>query len=300
MKLLRRACVVGADGAFGRILCKKLYSRGMAVIGTDIKAPASRRSDASFIKGDFGEILRTSRHRLAKCDLLIFCTPEEVVIKHLAATLKLTGLRVCSDICSVKSRIQRVVSNLRSPQQRSVAYVGIHPMFGPTEDFSGYNLCIVPMQRHRGRYAAEFQKLIRTWSAEVTVLSPKEHDVITAWSQAATHLSILSYASAVTDSGISLKRIMRTATPNQQILLSLGSRIAGGEETNWQIQHENPFAGVVRDQLIQNLKLYVNMISTGNRSDFLAALSAIDKCLPEKQTGLRSLSAKLVEKVRLH
>lgn len=298
-RLIRTACVVGADGAFGRILCKKLRRDRIAVIGVDVKDTGTHRRDIRFIRGDFGEVLHASQHRLEGCELVIFCTPEEVVIKHLPATLALRGLRVCSDICSVKARIQRAVARLRSAQQRSVSYISIHPMFGPTEDFRGCNLCIIPMQRDRGRYAAEFVRLVRSWSAETAILAADEHDRITAWSQAAAHLAVLSYAGAVAVSGVPVKDMMRVATPLQRIVLSLGTRIASsGRDTTWQIQHENPFAPVARRQLAQQLKRLRKAITAEDQATFFSDVSAIAKHFPEKQTALRSLSESLIDDLR--
>ena len=298
--LIRKACVVGARGAFGQIFCEKLRSHGITVLGVDLKRAHSPRLYSSFIQGDFGNLLKTHRDRLGGCELLIFCTPEELVVKHLAATLRLSGLRICSDICSVKSRIRRIVANLRSAQQRSISYIGVHPMFGPTKNFRGYNLCVVPMQRQRGPYAAEFLGLVRSWSAKVTVLSAQEHDNMTAWSQAAVHLSLLSYAGAAINSHIPLRKMMRTATPIQKILLSLASRTALSKnvDTNWQIQHENPFAHRAHAQVAEQLKDLVNTISGGQRVVFASRLSKIASSLVGKDAGLKALSATLVGQAR--
>ena len=166
------------------------------MIAIDLKRGGSSRPYRSFIQGDFEKLVTTQGQRLSGCELLIFCTPEELVIRCLPATLRLGGLRICSDICSVKSRIESTVRKLSSRKQRSVPYISIHPMFGPTRDFSGYNLCVVPLQHGRSEYAAAYVNLLKTWSARLIRLSAREHDSLTSWTQAALHVSLLAYAYA--------------------------------------------------------------------------------------------------------
>ncbi len=300
--LLKRACLVGVNGAFGRILARKLHHAGLAVSGTDLPAADGRLPESvleEFVPGGIGALLAEWREWFSKFDVLIFCTPEGVVIEHLPAALEIEGPRVYSDICSVKSRIAAVVAGCSDTRRAPFAYVSIHPMFGPVEDFTGFNLCTVPMAGAAGEHRAAFLELLDGWNVRRIELSAEEHDRLTAWVQAACHFAILGYGAALAASGASWESMQRISTPTQQLLLSLVARIALSDEATYgQIQKENPFAAGARGEIAAACGRLEQLSGGQPDPTFQNLFQHIAGFLSVEGGHLKQLSDRLVELVR--
>lgn len=299
---LRRACLVGVNGAFGRILARKLHHAGLTVSGVDLPPRDGRAPEGvldEFFPGEVGPLLAERRDWFSGFDLVMFCTPESVVIEHLPAALGIEGPTVLADICSVKSRIAEVVTRCAATGRTPFSYVSIHPMFGPVEDFTGFNLCTVPMTDGAGESRAAFLALLDGWNARRIELSAEEHDRLTAWVQAACHFAILGYGAALAASGASWERMQRISTPTQQLLLSLVARIALSDEATYgQIQKENPFAAGARAEIAAACGRLEQL--TGGQPDptFQNLFQHIAGFLAAEGGNLKQLSDQLVELVR--
>ena len=300
--LLTRACLVGVNGAFGRILARKLTHAGVAVSGTDLPAAAGRAPEGSlleFVPGEIGTLLVERREWFSGFDLLMFCTPENVVTEHLPAALGIEGPKLYADICSVKSRIAAVVADCMHARRLPFSYVSIHPMFGPVEDFTGFNLCTVPMADGAGEHRAAFIELLDTWKARRIELSAEEHDRLTAWVQAACHFAILGYGAALAASGASWESMQRISTPTQQLLLSLVARIALSDEATYgQIQKENPFAAGARAEIAAACGRLERLSGGQPDPTFQNLFQHIAGFLSAEGGHLKELSDRLVELVR--
>ncbi len=299
---LKRACLVGVNGAFGRILARKLNRAGLMVSGTDLPAMDGRPPESvleEFVSGEIGSLLAGREDWFAGFDVLMFCTPESVVTEHLPAALRIEGPRLYSDICSVKSRIAAVVAASVSARRKPFVYVSIHPMFGPVEDFTGFNLCTVPMADGAGETRDAFNAIVEGWQARRIELSAEEHDRLTAWVQAACHFAILGYGAALAASGASWESMQRISTPTQQLLLSLVARIALSDEATYgQIQKENPFAAGARAEIAAACGRLEQLTSGQPDPTFQNLFRHIAGFLATDGGHLKGLSDRLVELVR--
>ena len=299
---LKRACLVGVNGAFGRILARKLSRAGLAVSGTDLPDRDGRAPEAvleEFVPGNIGGLLAGRSGWFAGFDLLMFCTPESVVTEHLPTALGIEGPTLYSDICSVKSRIAAVVAGSGGARQRPFSYVSIHPIFGPVEDFTGFNLCTVPMAGGAGEYQNAFLALLESWNVHRIELSAEEHDRLTAWVQAACHFAILGYGAALAASGASWESMQRISTPTQQLLLSLVARIALSDEATYgQIQKESPFAAGARAEIAAACGRLEKLSGGQPDPTFQNLFRHIAGFLATDGGHLKGLSDRLVELVR--
>lgn len=300
--LLKRACLVGVNGAFGRILARKLSSAGLAVSGTDLPARDPHAPEAAlveFVPGEIGALLAERRAWFSGFDLLVFCTPESVVIEHLPAALGVEGPALYVDICSVKSRIAEVVARCVDVRRAPFSYVSIHPMFGPVEDFTGFNLCTVVMVDGAAEHRAAFVAVLDGWNARRIELSAEEHDRLTAWVQAACHFAILGYGAALAASGAPWERMQRISTPTQQLLLSLVARISLSDEATYgQIQKENPYAAGARAEIAAASGRLERLSGGQPDPTFQNLFSHIAGFLSVEGGNLKQLSDRLVELVR--
>lgn len=297
---LQRACIVGVNGAFGRIFARKLHAAGLIVAGTDLPGGAAPEAAlAEFVPGAVGALLAERREWFAGFDLVLFCVPENVVTAHLPAALAIEGPAVFADICSVKSRVAALVADSASRSASPFSYVSLHPMFGPVEDFTGFNLCTVPLAAGEAGAAAEFAALLDGWRARRIELSAEEHDRLTAWVQAACHFAILGYGAALAASGASWEAMQRISTPTQQLLLSLVARIALSDEATYgQIQKENPFAAGARADIAAACGR-LELLSGGHPDPtFQNLFGHIAGFLSSEGGHLKGLSDRMVELVR--
>ncbi len=301
MNRLQRACLVGVNGAFGRIFARKLHAAGLIVSGADLPDDAMPEPVlAEFAPGGVGELLAEKRDWFAEFDLVMFCTPENVVTAHLPAALAIEGPAVFADICSVKSRVAAVVAACIGGKRRApFSYVSLHPMFGPVEDFTGFNLCTVPMADGDAGARAEFAGLLDGWHARQIELSAEEHDRLTAWVQAACHFAILGYGAALAASGASWEAMQQISTPTQQLLLSLVARIALSDEATYgQIQKENPFAAGARAEIAAACGRLEQLSGGQPDPTFQNLFRHIAGFLSAEGGHLKGLSDRLVELVR--
>ena len=300
MNRLRRACLVGVNGAFGRVFARKLHAAGLIVSGTDLPSDAASEPVlAEFVSGGVGELLAERKEWFAGFDLVMFCTPENVVTEHLPAALTIEGPAVFADICSVKSRVAAVVTEGGGRRRAPFSYVSLHPMFGPTEDFTGFNLCTVQLAEGDAAASGEFFALLDGWHARRIELSAEEHDRLTAWVQAACHFAILGYGAALAASGASWEAMQRISTPTQQLLLSLVARIALSDEATYgQIQKENPFAAGARAEIAAACGRLEQLSGDQPDPTFQNLFQHIAGFLSAEGGHLKGLSDRLVELVR--
>lgn len=300
MNTLQRACLIGVNGAFGRIFARKLHAAGLTVCGTDLPGVSAPETVlAEFVPGTVGELLAERRGWFAGFDLVMFCTPESVVTEHLPAALAVEGPAVFADICSVKSRVAAVVAACVGKRRTPFSYVSLHPMFGPVEDFTGFNLCTVPLARGGTEPHAAFAGLLDGWRARRIELSAEEHDRLTAWVQAACHFAILGYGAALAASGASWESMQRISTPTQQLLLSLVARIALSDEATYgQIQKENPFAAGARAEIAAACGRLEQLSGGEPDPTFQNLFHHIAGFLSVEGGHLKGLSDRLVELVR--
>lgn len=300
MNPLQRACIIGVNGAFGRIFARKMCAAGLTVSGTDL--PGGGEPEAileEFAPGMVGALLAGRREWFARFDVVMFCTPESVVTQHLPAALAIKGPAVFADICSVKSRVAAVVASCATGKRAAFSYVSLHPMFGPVEDFTGFNLCTVPMAQGDAGSRAAFDALLDGWHARRIELSAEEHDRLTAWVQAACHFAILGYGAALAASGASWESMQRISTPTQQLLLSLVARIALSDEATYgQIQKENPFAAGARAEIAAACGRLEELSGGQPDPTFQNLFRHIAGFLSAEGGHLKELSDRLVEQVR--
>jgi prephenate dehydrogenase len=143
-------------------------------------------------------------------------------------------------------------SLLSAATARRLQACGLNPMFAPSLGLSGRPIAVtecVPGDR-----VEWFVDVLRTAGAQVALVSPEQHDLLTAGIQVAAHASLLAYGKALVDAGVDLESYLRLATPPHLMLLGLLARICSGEpEVYREIQHAHPHAGLTRDALAQAL-----------------------------------------------
>ena len=290
--LPRHALVVGCNGAFGRLLAARFRTAGMIVTGAD-------RDDAAgfdvpvdaYTSVDLPAVNPSFAERLSAADLAVFCVPEAALVPALGAIG--TAMRpeaLAMDIVSVKSAIASAVAEW---PDAAPAYLGIHPMFGPSADFAGRTVALVPLRP--GSNGDAMRALIAGWGCETPVLTAREHDRVTALVQALPHAALLAFGRAIANAGVPVDALSAMATPILRAMLALLVRVAGRDRlTHWSIQTTNGEATAARASLAASLAALDAQVATGAFDAFDTTLDDVIAYLATEVPALKAVGDAIV------
>ncbi len=197
--------IVGGRGKMGRLLARLFRRKGLEVRVSDLH---TRLTNARLVPA---------------CDVVFFSVPLPVALRLLPrlAPLAKPGALLC-DLTSVQ---EKTVSLLARSAPKSVGVAGVHPLFGPDVPLRGRNLVVCPARANR--WLNVLQRVFKEAGLCLHVLSPRDHDRLTAVLQAGVYLDALSFARRLREAGLSLAQARRLATPNGRQLLDLVESVLG-------------------------------------------------------------------------
>ena len=121
------------------------------------------------------------------------------------------------DLTSIKAE------PMRSMQKANAAYLGCHPLFGPTASIYGQ---IVILCAGKGvMWHRWFKKLLEDNGAIVREMTPQKHDELMAYIQTLTHFSHIAFVNTLRKSGISIKEFIKYPSPVYMMELYMMGRI---------------------------------------------------------------------------
>ena len=196
--------IIGGTGGMGGLF-SSLFSRA----GFDVSV-SGRRTELS--NADIAE----------SCDIVMVSVPIRAtpgVISEVAPLLRED--QVFCDLTSVKKI--PIEGMLRS----KASVIGFHPMFGPNiPGIRGQNIVATPA-RCSEEILSQFTSIFTSEGAQVTIMTPEEHDRVMAVVQGLVHFATLAVADAVRTSGIDLEKILSVMSPVYRIEMGLIGRILG-------------------------------------------------------------------------
>lgn len=198
--------IVGGKGRMGRLLAKLFRRKGLRVKVSDLH---TRLTNAQLVPA---------------CDLVFFSLPFKQALKEIPrlAPLAKPGALLC-DLTSVQ---EKTVSLLARHAPKSVGVAGVHPMFGPdVPSLKGQNLFLCPVRTNP--WLAFLKRVFSEGGLCLHVLSPRDHDRLTAVLQAGVYVSVLALACRLQGARLSLAQARRLATPNGRQLLGLMESVLG-------------------------------------------------------------------------
>ena len=292
---IRRFVVAGINGQFGRVLARKLISSGASICGIDVQSSATEPSLCDrYICSSIANLTEAAMQEIADSDYVLLCLPEHVILEALPRLCEIMrDDSLLIDIASVKSRIRDTLLKIGA----RVGYLSIHPMFGPMDDFSEQSIGLVPM--YENPRLRSFMGMIPAWGASTIELTADQHDTLTAFVQALPHAAIMAFGSTLVRSGLTFEMLLKIATPIQKIMLALATRVVGGQrDTYWSIQTANPVAGIVRNELEEEIRAISDIAIKSNFDDFSLKLDAVQKFLSPSRQALEELADAFVARAK--
>jgi prephenate dehydrogenase len=196
--------IIGGNGGMGRLFSSVFSRAGYEVSVSGRSTGLSNR--------DLAE----------NCDIVMVSVPIRAtvgVIDEIAPLMK--PEQVMCDLTSVKT--MPVQAMLKS----KASVIGFHPMFGPNlPGIRGQNIVATPA-RCPDEIFSVFTSIFASEGAQVTIMTPEEHDHVVAVVQGLVHFATLAVADAVRTSGTDFEKILSVMSPVYRIEMGLIGRILG-------------------------------------------------------------------------
>lgn len=181
-------------GLIGGSMAYKLKSQGIKVKGFDANPDtlqkAAEREAIDYVSTSTADAIKNA-------DLIIIATYPDSIVKIVEENKKhFKNGAVITDICGVKSRIAKEISNALPP---TVSYVGSHPMAGKEvegfdnaepELFEGCGFIVVTTEKSDDKSTRLICNMAKKLgAARITVNTPEEHDSIIAYTSDLMHIA---------------------------------------------------------------------------------------------------------------
>ena len=166
-----RVAVIGA-GKMGRWFTRLFKNEGFSVV-----VSSRTQSKADALGAEFGvEVARSNAQALDGADWILLC----VSLDSLEPVLQEIGSHVRPDqfVMDIGS-VKEIPVNLLHAYVEHGVTLGTHPVFGPgAKSLQGQNFVLTPVGDEEKRFAGEFRGWLETRGANVSVLSPRKHDML--------------------------------------------------------------------------------------------------------------------------
>jgi len=164
-----KIAIIGGSGNMGRWFARYLLKEGMQVVIT------GRNHEKLLSAGkELGVPIATNIDAVKQSDVIIISVPLdnfESVVKEIAPHTN--KQQIIIDVTSLKSRPVEIMH--RYITEGSV--LGTHPVFGPgAKDVAKQNIILTPTNKYESALADKIKKLLDTRNANVSIMTPQEHD----------------------------------------------------------------------------------------------------------------------------
>lgn len=278
--------VVIGGGAVGAMVGGFFRDAGTDVIVVDRAAAES--SAGAYVQGDITAPGAALTQLLWEAGVVVLAVPEDVALAAVPNLGVLGTASVLVDTLSVKSRFAEALHG----SDIACAAVGVNPMFAPSLDPHGRPVAAVTY-----RAGAGVDAVLATFAAAgatVVHLDADRHDRLTAFTQALTHASVLSFGLALAEAGLDPADLVAVGTPPYLLSLALLSRISGGTpEVYWDVQAGNPFAEQARRGLADAVARVNGVVTVGDDAGFARIMERAESTLGIEADGLRATCAEM-------
>ena len=245
----KKVLIVGGLGPMGQWLAQYFDSFGHNVSLYDVKENKSAVPDFPVLK-NLAEAVQTA-------EIIVLATPISATSGILDAIVK-TGTRaLVFDICSLKSPILAAVGRAAAAGLRVTS---VHPMFGPhVEMLSGRN--IILCEGGNPDAVEEAEALFRESTARLVRMPLERHDEWIAYILGLSHLTNLSFAHTLAESGLPYRELMALGSSTFIAQAAVTEAVVReNQDLYYEIQAENRFTPALLKLMEKTLKDYAQAI----------------------------------------
>ena len=284
--------VVGGAGAVGGMFVELLLGAGAEVCVVDGSPPQQER--CTFERGDITAIGPELKATLRRADLVLLAVPEDVAIAAVGPVARaLEPGALLADTLSVKTAVVAALQD----EAGELEALSLNPMFAPSLGIEGRAVAAVVV--HDGPRTEQLLGLLRARGGRVVEVSAREHDELTAASQALTHAAVLAFGLALDELDVDVQALGELAPPPHLTLLAMLARIATGQPATYHdVQAANPYAPRARAALAGGVRRLADVIEGGDEADFGALQAQLGALLGDDAGHYRALCADLFATAR--
>jgi len=196
----------------------------------------------------------------ARSDVFIMATkPTRDSVDFVINNVEVIRGSVLLDLFSVKSTFFTTFEDLSI--KHGFHYVSAHPLFGDVGEPISEGIVLIP-SKTSGDYLNLVRDLFSNAGLSVVMLkSPEEHDRLMAYLQVAHHTALLALYALLRNAGIDLRGPLLTHSLKYTVRAM--ERVITQLDVVYEIQRLNPYSSSVKEELINTLRLVIDLMSEG-------------------------------------
>ena len=262
-----KVAIIGA-GKMGRWFTQFCLEEGNSVV------VASRSEDKLIrLKQEFGVEIASNVDAVKKAERILICVPLEnfkEVVKEISPHVRPD--QVIMDICSIKEDPVKMMHKY-IPQGLTL---GTHPVFGPgVPNLKNQNFVLTPTTQEERKLAEDFKNWLEKRGADVSIMSPQEHDERMSVVLGFPHFLGLVICDTLLDYPSFLKTEEVSGT-SYKMMLTLAEAVAS-EDTGFytSLQMNLPKVEDIEGLFLNKCKEWFNIVKQKEKSEFSKKMNTV-------------------------
>jgi len=269
-----RVAIIGA-GKMGRWFTKYFHGEGFSVV-----VSSRTKSKAEALGAEFDvDVAKSNLDAIDGSDWILVC----VSLDSLDAILREIGPhvrpnQVVMDIGSIKE----IPVNLLHKHVEYGVTLGTHPVFGPgAKNLQGQNFVLTPIGEEEKRFASEYRRWLEKRGADVSVLSPRKHDLLMSLVLGFPHfVGLVAGDTLVNIPGFVDARAVGGAS--YKLLLTLAEAVSSEEPNFYSNLHISlPEMEKIEGLFLEKVEEWLKLVKHKNCEGFSAKMDQLRKRLRE-------------------
>ncbi|MFW6117296.1 MAG: prephenate dehydrogenase/arogenate dehydrogenase family protein [Thermoproteota archaeon] len=218
------------------------------------------------LKKEFGVEIATNIEAVQKAERVLICVPLEnfeEVVKEIGPHV--TQDHAVLDICSLK---ETPVKMMHKYIPKGIK-LGTHPVFGPgVPSIKNQNFVLTPTDQKEEQFAEEFKNWLQKRGANVSIMSPTEHDQLMSVALGFPHFLGLVICDTLIEHPDFLK-IKEVAGTSYKMMLALAEAVAS-EETGFytNLQMNLPKIVEIQSLFLEKCKEWSDIVKQRDKTVF--------------------------------
>jgi len=200
---------------------------------------------------------------LSSADMVMVAVPIRVTSSVIEKLTKLKESCLLVDITSIKAApVKSMLDNHSGP------VLGLHPMFGPGIENLAKQTIVVCEGRHADK-AEWFIELLKSWGANLALVSSHQHDQLMAIVQVLRHFSTVAYGYHLKEENIDLDKVLELSSPIYRLeLIMVGRLFAQDSELYSDIIFSNSENIPMIKRFLKRLMQLLQMLESEDKQSF--------------------------------
>jgi prephenate dehydrogenase len=266
-----KIAIIGGAGKMGHWLARFLVQNGFEIILAD-----RNKTKLDVACHELGVMKATTKNAIKESDIILFSVPIEQfesIIKEASNFIR-AGQTVI-DVTSIKVEPVKIMHK----HIKNGTILGSHPLFGPgARDIVNLNIVLTPTDKNEDALAQKVKEYLEEHKANITIMTPEEHDEMMAVILGLSHYVALIVADTLSD--FNTKILDNIGGITYKLLLTLvHSVISEDPDFYGTLQMSLPKLSQLQDKLIDKAELWSEMVRKKDKDGFTRRMKRLKKIL---------------------